>query len=185
MVKFCPCSTWSPDGTILMGMPRGEILRVSAAGAVPAPLSSEIKRGYPHFLPDGKTFIYMAGDLPNGPLMLASLDFITFSEQIRQGRSWPQYSQSLSSKHPDGIDLSGFPCRPEARGERNQNEQDANSWPAGSAEETVPSSLCRPGRCDSAGSHFPETLCGWSAMNSPDGRGSSRDRRSEPERLPR
>jgi Tol biopolymer transport system component/predicted Ser/Thr protein kinase len=87
---------WSRDGTILLGRAlEAEILRVSADGGEAAPLSSEIKGRYPHFLPDGKTFVYHSGPrgFSNFALMLASLDLSRPPKQLQKGGAWPQYSQ--------------------------------------------------------------------------------------------
>ena len=56
--------TWNRDGTILFGSDRG-ISRIPASGGVPQlvtkldPERKEIAAGFPHLLPDGKSFLYL------------------------------------------------------------------------------------------------------------------------------
>jgi Tol biopolymer transport system component len=59
--------TWSPEGVILFAPTGGSnLFRVSAAGGTPAPLTEldksrdEISHRWPHFLPDGRHFLYEA-----------------------------------------------------------------------------------------------------------------------------
>jgi eukaryotic-like serine/threonine-protein kinase len=59
--------TWGPGGTILFSPEFGEALyRVSAAGGTPAPVTKldaarqEVFHGWARFLPDGKSFLYVA-----------------------------------------------------------------------------------------------------------------------------
>jgi len=58
--------TWSKGGVILYdGNANDPIMRVSAAGGVPSPAvlpdtSNKLTVGWPHFLPDGKHFVYLA-----------------------------------------------------------------------------------------------------------------------------
>jgi Tol biopolymer transport system component len=57
-------ATWGPDGTIVLSLARPSILaRVSASGGQPQPLTSLDQgefRAWPHFLPDGRHFLYLA-----------------------------------------------------------------------------------------------------------------------------
>ena len=63
---------WGPDGTILMGSGNtGPLMRVSASGGEPTPVAGGfLKRGQqsmmPHFLPDGRHFIFHLGDVSGG-----------------------------------------------------------------------------------------------------------------------
>src|SRR5215471_10979992 len=59
---------WSSENTIVFCPRPGEILyRVDAAGGTPEPVTSldperaEATHGFPHFLPDGRHFLYLAG----------------------------------------------------------------------------------------------------------------------------
>jgi hypothetical protein len=59
--------TWNAEGVILLGRSQtGPILRVPAAGGEPTPLTEldasrkETRHAYPHFLPDGRHFLYVA-----------------------------------------------------------------------------------------------------------------------------
>ena len=58
---------WGPNGVILLGsLDNGPLLRVSAAGGQPEPLTQldasrgELSHGYPSFLPDGDHYVYLA-----------------------------------------------------------------------------------------------------------------------------
>ena len=71
--------TWNRDGVILMGSAQG-VLRVAAEGGKPEPLTrlaeSETGHFWPHFLPDGRHFLYTtwSGTLANRGVVAASLD---------------------------------------------------------------------------------------------------------------
>src|SRR4029077_15028551 len=56
--------SWSKDGVILFGL-GGRLLRVSASGGTPSPVTAPSGRGegvaYPWFLPDGQHFLYLRG----------------------------------------------------------------------------------------------------------------------------
>ena len=59
--------TWNAEGVILLGRAQaGPLLRVPAAGGEPTPLTQldasrkETRHAYPHFLPDGRHFLYVA-----------------------------------------------------------------------------------------------------------------------------
>jgi len=74
--------SWSPDDVILFGSTEGGLRRVPAAGgtstAVTAPPAREVGLGhrYPHFLPDGRSFLYTLPtiDEKEGGIFVASLD---------------------------------------------------------------------------------------------------------------
>jgi Tol biopolymer transport system component len=69
VLKICDESeghaTWNRDGIILIGGQRirGPLMRVSAAGGTPVPVTELAIAGswhdYPHFLPDGRHFLYV------------------------------------------------------------------------------------------------------------------------------
>jgi serine/threonine protein kinase len=73
--------TWSPSGVILLGA-TGALRQVSAQGGDPKPATSlDVSRGemshrWPHFLPDGRHFLYLAlsARSENSALYVASLD---------------------------------------------------------------------------------------------------------------
>ena len=56
---------WNEDGVIVFGVGGGGLMKVSAAGGVPSPLTTlsasgqEIGHGGPKFLPDGEHFLYL------------------------------------------------------------------------------------------------------------------------------
>jgi Tol biopolymer transport system component/serine/threonine protein kinase len=71
--------TWSRDGTILFGSPKG-VFRVSAEGGKPEAMTA-IEKGetghfWPSFLPDGRHFLYLAwsADAGSRALFVGSLD---------------------------------------------------------------------------------------------------------------
>jgi Tol biopolymer transport system component len=79
--------TWNRDGTIVFAPTRTSALyRVSAAGGSPVPVTKldasrhETAHRYPWFLPDGRHFLYMAGDMnatpgdPANSIRVGSLD---------------------------------------------------------------------------------------------------------------
>jgi serine/threonine protein kinase len=80
--------TWGLDGTIVFSptsQPGNSLYRVSAAGGAPALLTKldssrgEVNHRWPHFLPDGMHFLYLARTVPGGlgeadAIVLASLD---------------------------------------------------------------------------------------------------------------
>jgi eukaryotic-like serine/threonine-protein kinase len=78
--------SWNQEGVILFGLSRGGIQRISAAGGAPAPVTALNREGastvagalshrYPHFLPDGRNFLYtQAGVLDKSGIYLSSLD---------------------------------------------------------------------------------------------------------------
>ncbi|MGH9315596.1 MAG: protein kinase domain-containing protein [Thermoanaerobaculia bacterium] len=78
--------TWNRDGIILFSRASGPIDRIPAAGGQPAPVTRlnesrhETTNRYPRFLPDGRHFLYVAGNLAGQPedeanqVHVASLD---------------------------------------------------------------------------------------------------------------
>ena len=58
--------SWGPDGTIIFSPKIGPLYRVSAAGGPATPLRKlnssrgELRQVWPHFLPDGKHYLYVA-----------------------------------------------------------------------------------------------------------------------------
>jgi Tol biopolymer transport system component len=81
-VEYGRGGTWNKRGTILFaGSTRGPILRVSAEGGTPIPvttldsLSTEASHRWPHFLPDGEHFLFVTTPEREGvyPLFVGSL----------------------------------------------------------------------------------------------------------------
>ncbi|HEY7187280.1 MAG TPA: hypothetical protein VH436_12075, partial [Vicinamibacterales bacterium] len=69
--------TWSQDGVILFSPGSiGSLQRVSAAGGVATPITKTSgSHRYPHFLPDGRHFLYLAREAPEtAGISLGSLD---------------------------------------------------------------------------------------------------------------
>jgi serine/threonine protein kinase/Tol biopolymer transport system component len=78
--------SWNQDGVILFGSAAGGLTRVSSAGGAPVPVTSPdrekessvsgaISHRYPHFLPDGRNFLYtQLGALDRSGIYVASLD---------------------------------------------------------------------------------------------------------------
>jgi Tol biopolymer transport system component/predicted Ser/Thr protein kinase len=74
--------TWNKDNVILFSGrdPEGPIMRVSAAGGTPEPVTSlksgETSHRWPRFLPDGRHFLFLATDqrAQSGTLYVGSLD---------------------------------------------------------------------------------------------------------------
>ena len=72
--------TWSPHGVILYGTMRGPIYRVQATGGESKPVLAldrargETRQAWPHFLPDGRRFLYTSfgGERPG--IYLGSID---------------------------------------------------------------------------------------------------------------
>ncbi|MEO5937367.1 MAG: protein kinase, partial [Terriglobales bacterium] len=84
--------SWNADGVIIYGARISPIMRVSAAGGQPIPVTEFDKtknhgtHRWPWFLPDGKHFIYMGGvtgnDSPRNELFLGSLEAKTSEKLI-------------------------------------------------------------------------------------------------------
>ena len=77
--------SWNQEGVVLFGQAAGGIQRVSASGGTPVPVTVLTREGasatgaesnrYPHFLPDGRNFLYtQVGRLDRSGIYLASLD---------------------------------------------------------------------------------------------------------------
>lgn len=75
-----PGGTWNQQGDILLGANNGPLRRVSASGGTPAPLGSvdasrgETSQRWPHFLPDGRHFIYLSRGEGGSFVTLGSID---------------------------------------------------------------------------------------------------------------
>jgi len=73
--------TWSREGVILFALRVGPIYRVSAAGGVAAPATKldearrESSHRWPHFLPDGRHFLFLAGSF--GPLPVSGANHVS------------------------------------------------------------------------------------------------------------
>jgi serine/threonine protein kinase/Tol biopolymer transport system component len=75
---------WNRDGVILFGGRTAPLMKVSAAGGAPTPLTKldekagEHTHRWPNFLPDGKHFLFMTGatgnDNPTNAIYLGALD---------------------------------------------------------------------------------------------------------------
>jgi Tol biopolymer transport system component len=86
--------TWSTDGVILLGSPQG-VFRISDGGGPAEPVTkSEVPgnaHAFPHFLPDGKHFVYVSTTSATaGTVRLASLDG-RINEPLVEGVSRAQY----------------------------------------------------------------------------------------------
>jgi Tol biopolymer transport system component len=73
--------TWNDDGTIVFGVNASPLLRVSAGGGAPMPVTTldatekEVQHSRPWFLPDGRHFLYFASSgAAAGSLYVGSLD---------------------------------------------------------------------------------------------------------------
>ena len=79
---FAIGGSWNRDGTILFGSNSGGVQRVPAAGGAPAALTipdlsrQESGHAHPHFLPDGRHFLYLAvsNQAEHSAIYLSSLD---------------------------------------------------------------------------------------------------------------
>jgi len=64
---------WNREGTILFALPSSPLYRVPASGGTPIAVTRldasrhETTHRYPQFLPDGRHFLYLAGNLAGGP----------------------------------------------------------------------------------------------------------------------
>ena len=72
-------ATWNQDNVIVFGQRAGPLMRVSAAGGVPTPITrlrqGDLGHGGPRFLPDGRHFIYSrAAEGGKSALYLGLLD---------------------------------------------------------------------------------------------------------------
>jgi eukaryotic-like serine/threonine-protein kinase len=66
--------TWNQEGVIVFGNVTGSLLRVSAAGGIPAKLTESAADRFPKFLPDGRRFLYIDPVGANVSTFLGSLD---------------------------------------------------------------------------------------------------------------
>ena len=70
--------TWNQDGEIIFSLTAGPLLRVKAAGGTQTPLTKldagSRSHRVPHFLPDGRHFVFMAIGGAETRLLLGSLD---------------------------------------------------------------------------------------------------------------
>jgi serine/threonine protein kinase len=71
---------WSKDGVILWGSVGGPLMRVSADGGVPTPVTAldpahgDLAHTNPFFLPDGRHFLYLRDEGTNSAISAGSLD---------------------------------------------------------------------------------------------------------------
>lgn len=71
--------TWNGDGVILFGTANGPIHLVAVSGGVPKPVHAldqarqELRQTWPHFLPDGRHFLYSSSDAQRGGVYAATL----------------------------------------------------------------------------------------------------------------
>ena len=78
--------SWNQEGTILFALPSSPLYRIPASGGTPVAVTKlDVSKHvtthrYPHFLPDGRHFLYLAANLAGGPndpanqIHVASLD---------------------------------------------------------------------------------------------------------------
>jgi serine/threonine protein kinase len=91
--SFGQGGTWNADDVILFSpVPGRPILRVSANGGSSVPVtrierSQEVGHGNPHFLPDGRHFLY---SLASGDIYVGQLDR-TESRRLIEGATMPMY----------------------------------------------------------------------------------------------
>jgi Tol biopolymer transport system component/predicted Ser/Thr protein kinase len=96
--------SWSKDGVILFGL-GGRLLRVSASGGTPSPVTGPSGRGegvaYPWFLPDGQHFLYLRGSAkPDSTGMYVGSLSVKPEEQNSQ-RLMPLDHQPMFVPSPD------------------------------------------------------------------------------------
>ena len=93
--------TWNHDGIIAFGSPQG-VRRISQAGGqvtpVTTPAPGETVNANPHFLPDGKHFLFSA-DGPEGGVYLATLDGPD-RRRLVAGKTSAEYSPGIDPKGP-------------------------------------------------------------------------------------
>ena len=122
--------TWNSDGVIIFATSsQNRLYRVSAAGGVPAPLSTldkarqETTHLWPYFLPDGRHFLYLAwsAQTENRAIVVGSLDS-DVTTRLMPAESMPAYAPGFLLFHRDGtlfaqpfddnrLILSGEPVR--------------------------------------------------------------------------
>jgi hypothetical protein len=91
--------TWNSDGVILVGSPRG-VLRISQDGGAAELVTQtdppkELAHALPHFLPDGRHFLYSSGAV----VYLATLNG-KGRERVVEGASRAQYAAPAASGQP-------------------------------------------------------------------------------------
>jgi hypothetical protein len=102
-------ASWSPRGVILCGNPipaRSElpIQRIPDVGGSPAPVPGTAGGSFPHFLPDGRRFVYVQGRGERSrDLWLASLDPDDKPRRIGEAGEQPTYSAGHILSVVDGI----------------------------------------------------------------------------------
>ena len=80
--------TWNRDGVILFNGPAGGLFRVADSGGTPVPVTSldaprrETGHKFPHFLPDGRTFLFTVTG-PEGGIYAGSLDSTSVTRLLR------------------------------------------------------------------------------------------------------
>lgn len=98
--------TWNKDGVILWGAVGGPVMRVSAEGGVPTPVTAldpahgDLAHTNPFFLPDGRHFLYLRDEGTNSAISAGSLDEKPGEQDSRrlvEGVFGPRYLPS-----PDG-----------------------------------------------------------------------------------
>jgi Tol biopolymer transport system component len=97
-------ASWSKDGVILFAQ-GGRLMRVSASGGTPSPVTAATGRGegvaYPWFLPDGRHFLYLRGSpKPESTGMYAGSIDVKPEEQSSQ-RLMPLEHQPMYVPSPD------------------------------------------------------------------------------------
>ncbi|MGA7236649.1 MAG: protein kinase [Bryobacteraceae bacterium] len=111
--------SWGSRGVIIWGTPFGNgmppILRMPDAGGSPTPVRGTEDGHAPRFLPDGRQFVYVRGDMRDRELWLASLDPDEEPRRVGGAAEQPTYSAGHLLTIVNGI-LMARPFDP-ARGE--------------------------------------------------------------------
>jgi Tol biopolymer transport system component len=93
--------SWNRDGIILLGSAAGGIRQVAASGGTPTPVTMPGEKeahALPHFLPDGRHFLYLAGaGLGSRQIRIGSLD----AEPGRQTAE-PLFQNDYAAKYLPG-----------------------------------------------------------------------------------
>ena len=101
-------ASWGREGVIVFGpKPNGALYQVSANGGAPRAVTSldtsraETSHGLPHFLPDGRRFLYLAASPRSGAsaIRVGSLDGKT-SKTLLAGDAGAAYVQGSESREP-------------------------------------------------------------------------------------
>jgi Tol biopolymer transport system component len=125
---------WSREGVILFcPRPIGNLYQVSALGGAPSPVTSldetraEVAHGFPHFLPDGRQFLYLAASSRPGDssIRAGSLDssqskvLLSADSGAAYSPVLPEHPPSLLFVHDGDLMAQAFDCpRLELSGER-------------------------------------------------------------------